>query len=48
MLLRVVGSFCGKLETGQTFSGQQCWELLRPYASSFTDIELNVKKKSLH
>ena len=48
MLLRVVGSCCAKFETDQTFSyvqtdattpnivGQQCWELLRPFACSFT------------
>ena len=48
MLLRVVGSCCAKFETGQTFIyvqtdattpnivGQQCWELLRPFARSFT------------
>ena len=41
MLLRVVGSCCAKFETGQTFEpttpnivGQQCWELLRPFACS--------------
>ena len=45
MLLRGVGSCCAKFETGQTFShvpdattpnivGQQCWELLRPFARS--------------
>ena len=45
MLLRGVGSCCAKFDTGQTFShvpgettpnivGQQCWELLRPFARS--------------
>ena len=48
MLLRVVGSCCAKFETDQTFSyvqtdattpnivGQKGWELLRPFACSFT------------
>ena len=46
MLLIVVGSCCALFETGQTFShvqtdattpnivGQQCWELLCPFARS--------------
>ena len=49
MLLCVVGSCCAKFETGQTFScvqtdattptivGQQCWELLRPFARSLRE-----------
>ena len=45
MLLRVVWSCCAKFETGQTFScattptivGQQCWELLRPFARSLRE-----------
>ena len=52
MLFRVVGSCSLKFETGQTFRrangrnqppkllGQQCWELLRAFASCFTLILL--------
>ena len=48
MLLDVVACCCAKFETGQTFSPVQtgatmlasksrhCWELLRPFARSFT------------
>ena len=35
ILLRVVGSCCAKFETSQT---QQCWELLRSFASSLTHL----------
>ena len=46
MFVRVVGSWCGKFEIGQTFSlvqteatllgnnSQQCWELLRSFVRS--------------
>ena len=48
MFLRVAGNCCAKFETSQTFSyGQQCWELLRPFAHTFTH-SLVLKNLLLH
>ena len=55
MLLDVVACCCVKFETGQTFSpvqtgatmlaskSQHCWELLRPFARSFTLRPIHTK-----